>query len=111
MPSPESSEFCFSTTKGRGEERTKNLLLPSVEMPLFTEEYRTESTYQETLGESLISEPPSPCLANGKNNIGKVKLEETPNTATELKCEHYLGEGGDVRPWLGAREGPGGDAS
>jgi len=73
MPGPESSEFCFSTTKGPEEERTKNLLLPSMETPLFTEEHGTESTYQETLGESLISEPPSPRLANGKNNIGKVK--------------------------------------
>ena len=73
MPGPEPSEFCFSTTKSPGEERTKNLLLPSVETPLLTEERGTESTHQETLGESLISEPPSPRLANGKNNIGKVK--------------------------------------
>lgn len=81
MLGPESSEFCFSATRGPGEERTKNLLLPSVETPLFTEDHGTESTDQETLGESLISEPPSPLLANGKNAIGKVKRDKAPNTA------------------------------
>lgn len=81
MPGPGSLEFCFSATRGPGEERTKNLLLPSVETPLFTEDHRTESTDQETLGESLVSEPPSPHLANGKNAVGKVKQDKAPNTA------------------------------
>ena len=48
---------------------------------LFTEDHGTESTDQETPGQSLVSEPLSPHLANGENAAGKVKRDKAPNTA------------------------------
>ena len=43
--------------------------------------------------------------------FSEVKQEEAPNTATELRCEHYLGEGGECETLAWGRGGAGGDAS